>query len=283
MNLRLASFNGRAHLVTQHTDTTAHLVDLENISGGKFSSNPMDAYENWDQLRDFVSTVSESGDEVQIAQLDSPSPRPRQLVAVGLNYRRHAIEFGLEIPKTPLVFAKFPSSVGAPFADVPMTHTNTDWEVELVLVVGSGGRNIKAADAWDHIAAICVGQDISNRVEQFATNPPQFSMGKSFKNHSVFGPWVVDARSIDNKDNLDLSCTVNGVTKQSSKTGDMIFPVSEIVEFLSSILELYPGDVIYTGTPSGVGNSRKPQEFLKKGDVVVSTLEGVGSITNLCV
>ena len=283
MNLRLASFNGRAHLVTQHTDTTAHLVDLEKISDGKFSSNPMDAYENWDQLRDFVSTVSEVGNEVQIAHLDSPSPRPRQLVAVGLNYRRHAIEFGLDIPPTPLVFAKFQSSVGAPFADVPMTHTNTDWEVELVLVVGSGGRNIKADDAWDHIAAICVGQDISNRVEQFATNPPQFSMGKSFKNHSVFGPWAVDAQSVDNKDNLDLSCTVNGITKQSSKTGDMIFPVSEIVEFLSSILELYPGDVIYTGTPSGVGNSRKPQEFLKKGDVVVSTLEGVGSITNLCV
>lgn len=283
MNLRLAAYQGRSHLVVSHTDSTVNIVDLEKISDGKFTSDPMDAYSQWDQVRAFAASVKESGTQVQISDLDSPAPRPRQLIAVGLNYRRHAIEFGLEIPKTPLVFAKFPSSIGAPYADVPMTHTNTDWEVELVVVVGSGGRNIKAEHAWQHIAAICVGQDISNRVEQFATNPPQFSMGKSFQNHSVFGPWVVDAQSIDNKDNLDLSCTVNGVTKQSSKTGDMIFSVSEIIEFLSSILELFPGDVIYTGTPSGVGNSRKPQEFLKPGDVIISTLEHVGSITNRCI
>jgi 2,4-diketo-3-deoxy-L-fuconate hydrolase len=209
-------------------------------------------------------------------------PRPRQLFAVGLNYRQHAIEFGLDIPPSPLVFTKFPSSVGPPCADVTLTNDCTDWEVELVLVVGAGGRNITQAKAWEHIAAICVGQDISNRVEQFTTNPPQFCLGKSYENHTVYGPWVVDAQSVPHKDSLDISCTVNGREVQSSNTGDLIFSVSEIVEYLSNIVELYPGDIIYTGTPSGIGNSRKPPEFLHKGDVIVSRLESVGSITNVC-
>ncbi len=283
MALRLSSLNGRAHIVVSHNDRTAHVVDLEVSSRSAFSVDPMSAYENWDAVRDFVATNTDQGIEVEISSLDSPAPRPRQIFAVGLNYRQHAIEFGLDIPPSPLVFTKFQSSIGSPFTPIPLTNEQSDWEVELVLIVGRGGRSISRDHAWDHIAGICVGQDISNRVEQFTTNPPQFCLGKSFQNHTVFGPWVVDAQSVPNKDSLHISCFVNGREVQSSNTGDLIFSVSEIVEYLSNIVELYPGDVIYTGTPSGIGNSRKPPEFLKKGDVIVSTLESVGTITNVCV
>jgi 2,4-diketo-3-deoxy-L-fuconate hydrolase len=283
MTLRLGSLNGRAQIVVADTDDIARVVDIEKASNGAFSPDPMMAYAHWSALRDFASTISDTGTEVAVSTLDSPVPRPRQLFAVGLNYRQHAIEFGLDIPPSPLVFTKFPSSIGAPNANVPLTNDNTDWEVELVLVVGSGGRSISEGDAWNHIAGICVGQDISNRIEQFTTNPPQFCLGKSFENHTVFGPWVVDAQAISNKDGLHISCTVNDREVQSSNTSDLIFSAPEIVHYLSHIVELYPGDIIYTGTPNGIGNSRTPPEFLKKGDVIVSRLENVGAIINKCV
>lgn len=283
MTLRLSSLNGRAHIVVSHNDRAAHVVDLETLSKGAISSDPMSAYENWDTVRDLTTTITTEGTEIEISSLDSPVPRPRQIFAVGLNYRQHAIEFGLDVPPSPLVFTKFQSSIGNPFAKIPLTNEQSDWEVELVLIVGRGGRSISRDHAWNHIAGICVGQDISNRVEQFTTNPPQFCLGKSFQNHTVFGPWVVDAQSVPNRDSLNISCLVNDREVQSSNTSDLIFSVSEIVEYLSHIVELYPGDVIYTGTPSGIGNSRKPPEFLKKGDVIVSTLESVGTIRNICV
>lgn len=283
MTLRLTSLNGRAHIVVSHNDHTARVVDLETSSKGTISADPMKVYENWDVVRDFEAMNTDQGIEVEISSLDSPAPRPRQIFAVGLNYRQHAIEFGLDIPPSPLVFTKFQSSIGGPFSQIPLTNERSDWEVELVLIVGRGGRSISRDHAWDHIAGICVGQDISNRVEQFTTNPPQFCLGKSFQNHTIFGPWVVDAQAIPKKDTLDISCFVNDREVQSSNTCDLIFSVSEIVEYLSNIVELYPGDVIYTGTPSGIGNSRKPPEFLKKGDVIVSILESVGTITNVCV
>jgi len=283
MTLRLSSLNGRAQIVVSHNDHTAHVVDLEKSSGNVLSKDPMSAYENWDAIRHFATTLTTDGTEIEISSLDSPVPKPRQIFAVGLNYRQHAIEFGLDIPPSPLVFTKFQSSIGSPFAQIPLTNERSDWEVELVLVVGRGGRSISRDHAWDHIAGICVGQDISNRVEQFTTNPPQFCLGKSFENHTVFGPWVVDAQSVPNKDGLKISCFVSGREVQSSNTGDLIFSVSEIVEYLSNIVELYPGDVIYTGTPSGIGNSRQPPEFLKQGDVIASVLESVGTITNVCV
>jgi len=283
MSLRLACHKGRAHLVVQHNEQTANLVDLAVASNGTFSSDPMDAYAKWNEIRTFAESLQDEGVQVPITELDSPSPRPRQLIAIGLNYRRHAIEFGLEIPTSPLTFTKFPSSIGSPFTEVPLTNGNTDWEVELVIIVGSGGRNISAAAAWDSLAAACVGQDISDRVGQFATNPPQFCLGKSHKNHTIFGPWAQDVHGLINRDGLNISCTISGREVQNSSTADMIFSVSEIVEYISSIVELYPGDVIYTGTPSGVGQSRKPPQFLQKGDVVVSTLESIGSISNVCV
>jgi 2-keto-4-pentenoate hydratase/2-oxohepta-3-ene-1,7-dioic acid hydratase in catechol pathway len=151
------------------------------------------------------------------------------------------------------------------------------------VVISSGGRDISEADAWNHIAGVCVGQDISDRALQMATKPPQFNLGKSRKNYSPFGPWLVDAKDLAGRDALELVCSVNGNEVQREKTDDLIFNVPQQVAYLSSIVQLLPGDVIFTGTPGGVGMARRPPVFLKPGDVIESELTGISRIVNRCV
>jgi 2-keto-4-pentenoate hydratase/2-oxohepta-3-ene-1,7-dioic acid hydratase in catechol pathway len=200
-----------------------------------------------------------------------------------LNYRSHAEESGLPIPTSPLTFAKYSSSIAHGDADIPLGGSSIDWEVELVVVIADGGRNIAHENAWDHVAGIAVGQDISDRALQFASQPPQFSLGKSRKNYSPFGPWLIDAADVPERDALHMTCTLNGETVQDTSTDDLIFSVSDIISYLSEIVQLLPGDVIYTGTPGGVGVSRQPAVFLKPGDVLVSTIDGIGTTTNRCI
>lgn len=280
MTLRFASKNGRSHLVVGPDNG---LVDLETASGGKFSSEPIEAFRRWNEVRDFASSFSGLGTPCDVNELDAPSPWPTQVFGIGLNYRSHAEESGMEIPKSPLTFTKFTSSIAHGNADIPIYGPMVDWEVELVVVISTGGRNISTEDAWSHVAGIAVGQDISDRQLQFASQPPQFNLGKSRKNYSPFGPWLIDAQDVHNKDALHMSCTLNGEVVQETTTDDLIFSVSDIISYLSSIVQLLPGDVIYTGTPGGVGVSRKPAVFLKPGDVLVSTIDGIGSTTNRCV
>lgn len=281
MTLRFASRNGRAQLVVGSEN---RLVDLETASNGKFSSEPIDAFRRWKELRAFAATVSDnSGDICDVNSLDAPSPWPTQVFGIGLNYRSHAEESGLPIPTTPLTFTKFSSSIAHGNADIPLVGSSIDWEVELVVVIADGGRNISRESAWDHVAGIAVGQDISDRALQFASQPPQFSLGKSRKNYSPFGPWIVDAADVPQRDALHMSCALNGETVQDTSTDDLIFSVSDIISYLSGIVQLLPGDVIYTGTPGGVGVSRKPAVFLKPGDVLVSTIDGIGATTNRCI
>ena len=281
MTFRFASKNGRAHLVVGPDN---RLVDLAEASQGKFTSEPIDAFRHWNEVREFASTVApDAGATCDVNELDAPSPWPTQVFGIGLNYRSHAEESGLPIPNAPLTFTKFSSSVAHGNADIPVAGTMVDWEVELVVVISDGGRNISRDDAWNHVAGIAVGQDISDRALQFASQPPQFSLGKSRQNYSPFGPWLIDARSVANRDELHMTCTLNGETVQDTNTNDLIFNVSDIVSYLSEIVQLLPGDVIFTGTPGGVGVSRKPQIFLKPGDVLVSTIDGIGTTTNRCV
>ncbi|MEY3806115.1 MAG: hypothetical protein RIR69_927 [Actinomycetota bacterium] len=281
MTFRFASKNGRAHLVVGPDN---RLVDLAEASQGKFTSEPIDAFRQWNEVREFASTVApDAGATCDVNELDAPSPWPTQVFGIGLNYRSHAEESGLPIPNAPLTFTKFSSSVAHGNADIPVAGTMVDWEVELVVVISDGGRNISRDDAWNHVAGIAVGQDISDRALQFASQPPQFSLGKSRQNYSPFGPWLIDARSVANRDELHMTCTLNGETVQDTNTNDLIFNVSDIVSYLSEIVQLLPGDVIFTGTPGGVGVSRKPQVFLKPGDVLVSTIDGIGTTTNRCV
>ena len=281
MTFRFASMDGRAQLVVGADN---RLVDLARASNGRFSSEPIEAFRHWDEVREFATSVDPTeGVACDHDRLDAPSPWPLQVFGIGLNYRSHAEESGMPIPTSPLTFTKFSSSIAGPAAEVPIIGGMIDWEVELVAVISRGGRDIPEATAWDHVAGLAVGQDISDRALQFATQPPQFNLGKSRRNYSPFGPWLTDARDVANRDALRLSCSVNGVEMQNACTDDLIFSVPSQVAYLSSIVQLLPGDVIFTGTPGGVGVSRKPAVFLKAGDVITSTIEDLGTITNVCV
>ncbi len=280
MVLRFATYQGRAQLVV---GKGTHCVDLEQVSNGLFTSDPMQAFARWAELREFANSITEAGEPLDPTSLDAPSPRPKQLFGIGLNYRAHAMETGATIPPSPLTFTKFVSAINSPFGDIQISQTTVDWEAELVVVIATGGRDIDIASAWEHVAGVCVGQDISDRALQNATQPPQFNLGKSRQGYAPFGPWVTDSANLSNRDALRLTCLLNGQEVQNSLTDDLIFPVDYLISYLSSIVELFPGDVIYTGTPSGVGVARKPPQFLGTGDILISTIEGVCSITNLCV
>jgi 2-keto-4-pentenoate hydratase/2-oxohepta-3-ene-1,7-dioic acid hydratase in catechol pathway len=283
--LQFANVRGRASIVVASApDGSGTAVDVERASNGEFSSDPMACFGKWNALRELAAQV----DDAEAAaftpvELASPSPRPAQIFGIGLNYREHAHETGAPIPETPLTFTKFPSSVNAPHGEIVVDVPTVDWEVELVAVMGSAGRNIGEARAWDAVAGLCVGQDVSDRLLQRATQPPQFSLGKSRRGYTPFGPWLVDARSIADRDALTMHCSLDAEEVQRTSTDDMIFTVPQLIAYLSTIVELLPGDVIYTGTPSGVGGARKPPRFLAPGNTLVSTIDGIGSITNRCV
>jgi 2-keto-4-pentenoate hydratase/2-oxohepta-3-ene-1,7-dioic acid hydratase in catechol pathway len=248
-------------------------LDVERASDGRFGSDPQAIYERWDEFCAWSAPAG--GEAYEPSSLGPPVPRPRQVFALGLNYARHAHEAGLDLPPMPLTFTKFPSCIVGPEAIVEVASEKLDWEVELVAVIGR--RAWRASDGWAHVAGLTVGQDLSARDVQMLGSPPQFSLGKSFPGFGPTGPWVVTPPA--NRDDLAISCAVNGETMQADRTSSMLFGVGEIVERLSAICPLLPGDLIFTGTPAGVGNRMDPPRYLKPGDELVSAIEGVGEIT----
>jgi 2-keto-4-pentenoate hydratase/2-oxohepta-3-ene-1,7-dioic acid hydratase in catechol pathway len=165
---------------------------------------------------------------------------------------------------------------------VVLTGDRVDFEVELVVAIGRRGRRIGQAQASDHVAGYCVGQDISDRALQFADRPPQFSLGKSADTYGPIGPAVVSPDGLPDPDDLSIRCEVSGETMQEDRTSGMIFSVSELLEYLSRYCTLEPGDLVFTGTPAGVGSVREPRRYLKPGDVITSSIEGVGALRNRC-
>ena len=212
--------------------------------------------------------------------LFAPVPRPGKVLAIGLNYRDHAQETSAEIPKRPVVFAKMPTCITGPGAPVhlPKVSTSLDWEGELCFVIGKAGRHIAAADAMSHVAGFCNGNDLSVRDWQF--HSPTWMMGKGFDTHGPIGPWLVTPDEIPDVNNLDVSTYVNDELVQHSNTSQLIFDIGAIVEYLSAAFTLEPGDVVFTGTPAGVGVARKPPRFLKVGDVVRVEISGLGVLEN---
>jgi 2-keto-4-pentenoate hydratase/2-oxohepta-3-ene-1,7-dioic acid hydratase in catechol pathway len=261
------------------------LVDIERASKGSLPSDPMACFARWDDVRALAKSIVVTSEAPQaiLNTLDCPVPRPRQMFAVGINYRKHAEEMGSTLPNSPLTFAKFQSSLNAPGGDIPIVGNTCDYESEVVVVISVGGRNIAESDAWNHIAGLCVGQDISDRQLQNSGTPPQFSLGKSRQGFAPIGPWVSDLRDHPNRNELMIGCTVNGEIRQNASTNDLVFDISQLVSYLSTICELYSGDIIFTGTPSGVGHGRKPPIYLRPGDVIVTTLEAVGVLRNRCI
>jgi 2-keto-4-pentenoate hydratase/2-oxohepta-3-ene-1,7-dioic acid hydratase in catechol pathway len=209
-------------------------------------------------------------------------PSPRQVFAIGLNYRSHAEESGMAVPAVPATFTKFPASLSGPFDDLEIVGDTVDWEVELVAVIGTLADRAGEADAWSHVAGLTVGQDVSDRTLQFAAGS-QFSLGKSRRGYGPMGPWLVTADEMPDPDDLALGCAVDGEKVQDARTSDLIFSVPRLIAELSAVLPLLPGDVIFTGTPAGVGATRQPARFLRPGQVLDSWVEGIGTIRNRCV
>jgi 2,4-didehydro-3-deoxy-L-rhamnonate hydrolase len=173
-------------------------------------------------------------------------------------------------------------SHAGPFADIEIPAPTTDWEVELVAVIGVRADRVAEADAWAHIAGLTVGQDISERTLQFAA-AGQFSLGKSYRGFAPIGPWLVTPDEVDNPDDLALGCRLDGETMQDSRSGDLIFSIPQLVAELSAVLPLLPGDLIFTGTPAGVGMMREPSRFLQPGEVLETWVEGIGTMRNCLV
>jgi 2-keto-4-pentenoate hydratase/2-oxohepta-3-ene-1,7-dioic acid hydratase in catechol pathway len=238
------------------------------------------AYSRWGELTAwFATNFSADGCSPALGPFGAPVPAPSQAFGIGLNYADHAQEAGLQTPKSPLVFPKFTSCIAGPHDDLVLDNDTVDWEVELVIVIGSGGRDIEPAAAWAHVAGLTIGQDISDRALQFSDpSTPQFGLGKSKPGYGPIGPVVVTADEFDDPSSLAISCAVNGEKVQDSNTSQLIFDVPALVSYLSSVVILRPGDVIFTGTPSGVGATRTPPRYLHKGDVLVSEIEGIGAL-----
>lgn len=274
--MKVATIAGRATVLT---DTGS--LDVEKASQGRFSADPGELFEHWEEFRAWVDGVDSSqyGPPADLTSLGAPSPAPRQVFAIGLNYRDHAAEAGLTAPESPSVFTKFVTSLTGPNTVLMLPSGNVDWEVELVAIIGKRAENVTETDAWDHVAGLTVGQDYSERVIQMIGPAPQFSLGKSFPGFSPTGPWLVTPDEFADRDNLALECTVNGESVQKSRTSQLIFSVGYLVSYLSAITPLLPGDIIFTGTPAGVGMARTPRRYLIPGDHVVSWIEGIGTIS----
>lgn len=282
--MKIANINGRACIVTPTGG-----IDIETTSEGKFRADPHLVIEQLELLKTWyrqtkleedpsLSTVKLQQD---LSRLQSPAPAPSQVFAIGLNYKAHGDEVAMAVPSEPMVFTKFPSSIAGPGNTIPLPSDTVDWEVELVVVIGKSGRNIPKTSAQDHIAGYCVGQDISQRVLQMANTPPQFSIAKSFAAFAPMGPWLTTSDEVD-VNSLRLICREGEEILQDGNTRDMIFNVPTLIEYISAICELRVGDIIFSGTPDGVGFVRKPPRYIQDGWLLESSIEGLGSLANPC-
>jgi 2,4-didehydro-3-deoxy-L-rhamnonate hydrolase len=277
--VQVASVDGRASLVSGGS-----VFDLAKSSDGHFTAAPMEMYERWNELRDWVgATKLQNGVPLDSVTLTCPVPNPRQVFALAVNYQDHAVEASVQAPEHPMVFTKFPTSISGPFDDIELPTNRADWEVELVVIIGRESWKVATDDAWDAVAGLTIGQDISERRMQFRKPFPHLSVAKSLPGFGPIGPVVVSKDEFDDPNALPLRCIVNGEVMQDASTSDLIFSVPVVISEISSAVRLLPGDLIFTGTPSGTGSTRDPRRYLAPGDVIESWIPGIGTMRNECV
>ncbi len=275
--MRLVTYevSGHAHAGLLVEDS---VIDLEPAG---FSS-VLGAIENLDLWQSKVERLVGEGARASLTsvKLLAPIPTPRKLICVGLNYLDHVKETGAEVPKVPAIFSKFATSVIGPEEPVvlPKVSKQVDYEAELAFVIGKGGRHIAAEDWEQHVFGYTIVNDVSARDYQLATS--QWLMGKTFDTFAPIGPAIVTADEAPDPHNLKIGLRLNGKTMQDSNTKELIFKIPELIAFLSSVFTLEPGDIVSTGTPPGVGFSRKPPVYLQDGDEMVVSVEGLGELKN---
>ncbi len=274
---RLVNVDGRAAL-----ERSGQWYDIGELSGDPNLADPLVAVAHHRELHALHHRCEKatSGGRIADSRLGAPIPQPRQVFGIGLNYRDHAGESGAPLPPAPLTFTKFPSCIAGPTAEVPLSGAMVDWEVEIVVVIGDATSHVGVLEAWNVVAGLTLGQDISDHALQMTGVPPQFCLGKSFGNYGPTGPALVSTDAFSSRDDVELWCDVAGERMQTGRTAELLFPIPTLVAYLSSICPLYPGDLIFTGTPSGVGMARG--RFLAPGETIISGADVIGELHNTC-
>ncbi|MBM4764810.1 fumarylacetoacetate hydrolase family protein [Bacillus sp. B15-48] len=297
--MRLATFRSNKGLRAGVVVKEEYVIDLEKAAAfyGETLPNEVKALlelgENAIKTTEKVIALVEGNLEQAIhskltqplseTSLFAPVPKPDKIICVGLNYKDHAEESNMEIPQYPMLFSKYSNTVNGPYDNIvlPKVSENIDYEAELAVVIGKTGRYISEENALDYVAGYTVINDVSVRDYQF--HSPQFSLGKNFDTHGPMGPWLVTKDEIEDPHNLNIELKIGDQVLQSSNTKELIFPIQRIISYISEGITLDPGDVIATGTPAGVGFGRNPKLYLRDGDEVIVTIEGIGEIKNKAV
>ena len=265
---------------TANGQTRTGIVVGDSIIDTGLNGTMIDLIANWEAVKDDLAAkaATDSGVPRASVKLEAPVPRPGKIWAIGLNYADHIAESKMGTPGRQVRFTTAQTSVNGPYDPILIARgtATPDYEVELVAIVGKGGKHIAAADAPAAIFGYCVGNDVTERMWQHAG--PQWSLGKSFDTHAPMGPWIVTADEVGDPHALGIRCFVNGEKRQESNTAHLVFNIWQQVEHLSTGMTLEPGDVLFTGTPGGVGAAMDPRQFLQPGDVVRCEIDGLGHI-----
>lgn len=286
--MRLANIHGRSTLLID--DRWA--IDIERASNGVHGADPMSVFDDWDdlaawaagpQVQEILAGVAlgspaECVLAYQPGDLGAPVPAPRQIFAIALNYLDHVNEVKGEVPASISIFTKFVSAVTGPYSTVVLPLGDVDWEIEIVAVISRTCAEVSEEDAWDYVAGLTVGQDLSERISQLAGRNPQFSLAKSHKGFAPMGPALVTTDELSDPNDLELEARLNGVVVQTGNSSQMVFSIASLISQISQVATLLPGDLIFTGTPGGVGMRRTPQRFLTPGDELVSRVSELGEM-----
>lgn len=281
--MKLAAFDaGQGRELAVVTD--AGLVSITRAAPA-LVTEMIDLIARWDTVGGAVADIARSraaDAALAEARLLAPIARPGKIMAIGLNYADHIAESGIETPAAQTWFSKATTAVNGPNdpIQIPKVSPFLDYEAEMVAIVGKGGRHISREAAPAALFGFCVGNDATVRDWQHRTS--QWVVGKSFDSHAPFGPWITTSDEVGDPHGLDIRCLVNGESRQASNTGQLVFDVWAQVEHLSQAMTLEPGDVIFTGTPGGVGAAMTPRQFLKDGDVVRVEIDRLGAIEAAC-
>src|ERR1700761_7920874 len=269
MKLATYALDGRDHIGLVNGETIADLTDL--------APDMVTLIANWSTLKDRIASAVTKPVPLASVSLRAPVPRPRKVMAIGLNYADHVAESGAKTPERQIWFAKM-DNVNGPFDPIekPSASDMIDWEAELVAVIGTRCRHVARDKAHEAVFGYACGNDVS--VRDFQMHTPQWIVGKSFDTHAPVGPWITTADEVGDPHALGIRCFVNGERKQNSNTVNLIFNVFDQIAYLSQAMTLHPGDMIFTGTPGGAGQSMKPPQFLKAGDTVRVEIDKLGAI-----
>lgn len=261
-----------------------HVLPLSRVAP-RLAVDMIDLIARWPTLEREVRRLSIEAKQAiptESVRFMAPVLRPGKIMAIGLNYADHIAESGAEMPPHQIWFSKAVTAVNGPFDPIrlPLVSPHSDYEAEMVAVIGTGGRHVSREAAPGAVFGWCIGNDVTERAWQHRTS--QWVVGKSFDSHAPFGPWITTADEVADPHSLSIQCLVNGELRQSSNTSQLVFDVWSQVEHLSQAMTLEPGDLLFTGTPGGVGAAMKPMRFLAPGDRVRVEIDGLGAIENVC-